>query len=151
MNSVTAHYEAITTIAAPMQDVWTVFTDFAEARWNPMFTLSTRPVVGQGTVVRLKTPLPLPIHIPVTVDEFSDTSLRWHGGVRLGDTLELGYGEHYFQIEPASEGCRFIHGEFFRGPATRLLPLLRPVMKPQYEAMNLALAREVARVRSGAL
>jgi hypothetical protein len=122
--------------------IWQVLTDFSSyGDWNPMLR-NVQTELEPGAPVRFEVlregadSLKLKANI-TTLDE--PLSLVWRGG-----SVAIISGEHYFRLEPLSEGrCRFHHGEHFAGV---ILPLVKGTLKntPElYRAMNEALKRRV--------
>ena len=127
-----------TDIEAPAETVWRIITDFAGYHeWNPMLS-EVRTVLEEGAVVRFKAARPdggqFKLKARITV-KHEDSELVWKGGSDL-----LLSGEHYFRLHKLRDGgCRFEHGELFRGP---LLPWVAPMLRDGarvYQAMNEAL------------
>lgn len=130
--------EAEVHIGAPPAVVWALLTDFAGYdAWNPMLTeMEGEPIPGarlrftvtdaqggrrrMGGVIHEATP---------------ERRLEWRGGSPLTFV-----GHHYFELEPAGEGTRFIHGERYAGLAPLLLkPVLDARAAPLYPALAEAL------------
>ena len=118
--------------------VWRILTDLHDyAEWNPMLS-DVESSLTRGAEVRFKAARPdggsLSLKARVT-SLLPHSELVWKGGQDL-----LLSGEHYFRLhESSTGGCRFEHGECFRG---LLVPLVRPfLMKGRrvYQAMNDAL------------
>lgn len=127
-----------TDIGAPPETVWDVLTDFAAyPEWNPMLT-EVLTVLEEGATVRFKAARPdggqLKLKARITVQN-RGRELVWKGGSDL-----LLSGEHYFRLHSLPDGgCRFEHGEHFRGP---LFPFVAPMLRNAergYQAMNEAL------------
>lgn len=127
-----------TDIDASPATVWNILLAFESyPDWNPMLVqVDTVPEPGapvrftvaqaNGKALRLKAEI-------TRLD--SERELVWKGGSNL-----LLSGEHYFRLQclPGG-GCRFEHGEYFRGA---LLPLVRRLLRDSealYQSMNQAL------------
>ena len=118
--------------------VWTVLMDFAcYPEWNPFIRrISGEQVVGAAIDVDIQ---PIDFDSPMkftptvlAVD--TDREFRWVGQLLMPGVFD---GEHYFIIEPKSDGVVLRHGEKFFG-------LLVPVMGVEnflksFDAMNIAL------------
>ena len=129
-------------IAEEPAAIWQVLTDFSSYEdWNPMLR-NVQTKLKQDAPVRFEVLregarfLKLSARITVLSEA---RELVWRGG-----SAAFVSGEHYFRIEPMSEGhCRLHHGEHFAGV---ILPLLKGPLKnasEQYRAMNDALKRRV--------
>ena len=127
-----------TNIQAPTDTVWNILTDFASYhQWNPMLS-EVRTELEEGATVRFKAARPnggqLKLKARITVVN-KGSELVWKGGSDL-----LLCGEHYFRLHSLPDGgCRFEHGEHFRGP---LFPFVAPMLRDAertYQAMNEAL------------
>lgn len=103
-------------INASAETVWNILTNFeAHPSWNPLvreisglpkegerLRVFIQPQGGKGMVFK-----------PVVLKAEANRELRWLGKLLVPGLFD---GEHYFRIEPVSEGrVRFIHGETFRG------------------------------------
>ena len=124
--------------AAPPEAVWNILTDFdSYHEWNPMLG-EVRTALEEGATVRFKVARPdggqLQLKARITIKN-EGSELVWKGGSDL-----LLSGEHYFRLHRLPDGgCRFEHGELFRGP---LLPFLAFKLRDAdrlYQAMNEAL------------
>ena len=104
-------------IAASASAVWAILTDFASySEWNPFVRLIRGDLKeGAKLEVMLDTPNRNPMTFnPTLVKLTSDRELRWLG--RMWGIPGIFSGEHYFQIEPASDSTvRFVQGEHFSG------------------------------------
>lgn len=136
-------------MAHPAAAVWAVLTDLDSYRhWNPFVTaargearlgarlaITVQHPAGTGQVLRFA---------PVVSRLDPQRAFAWDGSLVSG--LLFG-GEHWFRIEATAEdSCRFHHGEDFRGLAIAVLGRRGvAAMQPGYDAMNRALASEVAR------
>lgn len=132
--------------AAP-EAVWRVLTDFASYdAWNPVLKKARgRAQAGAGLDFVLVIGL-LKAPIAARVVRADGTELRWEGP-RVRALSPLARGSHYFRLTPTGDGrTRLEHGEDFGGPVFALpWKVLGPRVQASYEALNLALAREVAR------
>lgn len=130
--------QVCTNIGASPETVWKILTDFASYhQWNPMLS-EVRTELATGAPVRFVVTLPdngqLNLKACITVkDEGSE--LVWKGGSDL-----LLSGEHYFRLHKLPDGgCRFEHGELFRGPLLPFLAFKLRNVDRVYQAMNEAL------------
>lgn len=133
-------------ISAPPDAVWAVLTEFAAyPEWNPFIVKASGGLAKGG---RLSITVALPSRggqrvgfRPVITVLEPGRMLAWKGGLPLPALFD---GVHYFRLEPAgTNGTLFVHGERFDGLAARLLGRRIMALRPDYEAMNLALARRV--------
>jgi hypothetical protein len=138
MSIFSKHIEVCTKIGAPPDTVWNILTDFdSYHEWNPMLS-EVRTSLEKGATVRFLAARPdggqLKLKARITVKN-EGSELVWKGGSDL-----LLSGEHYFRLHKLPDGgCRFEHGEHFRGS---LLPFLAPKLRDAervYQAMNEAL------------
>ena len=126
-------------IAAKPDHVWGHLTDFsAYPDWNPFvqqiegsldvgkrLKVRIAPPGGKGSTFRPRILIVIP-----------GRQLRWVGSLPVPGLFK---GEHWFRIEPAAGGTRFVQGEKFSG---LLVPLLGGTLnkaKAGFEAMNAAL------------
>ena len=131
-------------IPASPDAVWDVLADRdAYAEWNPF--IGPRPATwswaadrerAQGRRGKESTFEPKLLVVE------PGRELRWIGKVGFGGIFD---GEHAFRIEPAGPGrVRFIQEERFRGVAVPVMRgWLNDKIKPQFDAMNTALATRV--------
>jgi hypothetical protein len=140
-------------IAHPPQQVWDVLTDFGSfPAWNPFVIAVTGELrLGARLAIKVRDPRGtggvIPFRPVVTALE-PGRLLAWTGRLLVPGVFD---GEHYYRLEPMEGGTRFVHGEHFGGVLLGLMGGAQAVaaMQPGYEAMNHALAEEVAR-RAGA-
>lgn len=137
--------DILTTIrirATPLA-VWSVLADTdAYPSWNPMIA-GLKGRLAPGAVIENiegygddRT-----IIWPTILVATPGHELRWRG--RLWNIPGLFVGEHYFLLQPTSDGTRFTQGEHFTGA---LLWLFDPrQLVPPFEAMNAALAARAER------
>lgn len=130
-------------IAADKQRVWSVLANFAGySDWNPFLrSVAATPRIGAPValtvVIGRRT-----LHLDAAMLRYTpEREVRWAGPIsRLRGIVFR--GEHYFIIEEAPSGVRFVHGERFDG---LVIPLMRGWidrnLAPAYEAMNVALKR----------
>jgi hypothetical protein len=132
-------------INASASRLWTVLTDFNRYNeWNP-FIRSIHGKAKRGE--QLKVIIQPPggnemIFRPVILALQPERELRWIGRLILPGIFD---GEHWFQIEPITEGrIRVSHCEIFSG---LLVPLLWSKLEVQtrqgFEMMNQALKKRV--------
>ncbi len=130
-------------IDAAKERVWAVLIDFAAyPDWNPFLrSVSAVPQVGApiGLTVTLGRRT---LHLDSTMLRvIPGREVRWAGPIsRLRGVVFR--GEHYFLIEEAGTGVRFVHGEKFDGLAIPFMHgWIDRNLAPAYEAMNVALKR----------
>ena len=126
-------------INAPPGRVWSLLTDFAGMpAWNPFI----RAISGE-----LKPGARLSVHIappgksgmrfkPTVLAVQPERELRWLGRLLLPRLFD---GEHYFRLEPAGAGVRFVHGERFSGILVGIMGGALSTTSGGFEAMNTAL------------
>ncbi len=130
-------------IAAPPAAVWSVLIDFAAyPDWNPFIRrLQGEARVGARLEVTVQPPGGRAMTFRPTVNVAEPgRELRWLGRALLPGLFD---GEHGLRLEPLASGCRFHHGESFRG---LLVPLFGPMLartERGFIAMNEALKRRV--------
>lgn len=138
------HLETRIHIRATAQQIWTVLMDFERyPQWNP-FIRQLQGFAEPGQTLRVEV-LPVggqPMMFkPKVLVVKKAHELRWLGIFLFKRLFD---GEHYFRLEPVSDGVIFIHGENFRG---LLVPLFRRMLQrrtlPGFEAMNVALRHRV--------
>jgi hypothetical protein len=130
-------------IAAPVERVWRVLTDFASyPDWNPLIVLARGEArAGARVAFRVRAlPSGPPLRFTATLQRCDGHRLEWTGGVPL-----VFRGRHSFRLIDEAGGTRLLHGEEFTGVIARLMGR-RGIdrFRPAYEAMNEALARRVA-------
>lgn len=107
-------------ISAPVERVWHVLTDFTSfPQWSRFIVgIEGRPSSGTRLSVRLDDGSgTMQIHPEVLACEPHE--LRWRGVLAASFLFS---GEHYFRLQPLSDGgMRLTHGEAFGG---LLVPLL---------------------------
>ncbi len=140
------------TIEGTPEEVWTVLSDFAAyGDWNPgMEEVEGQAVVGSRLriVFKLKGDRTMRMRPTVLAAE-PGRELRWIGRLLMPGIFD---GEHRFEIHPdGPDRVRFVQGERFRG---LLVPFLRKMIEVDtlqtFEAVNAALSRRVAELRSRA-
>lgn len=130
-------------IAADKQRVWSVLANFAGySDWNPFLrSVAATPQIGAPValtvVIGRRT-----LHLDAAMLRYTpEREVRWAGPISRVRGIVF-RGEHYFIIEEAPSGVRFVHGERFDG---LVIPLMRGWidrnLAPAYEAMNVALKR----------
>lgn len=141
------HLETRIHLRATVEQVWAVLMDFeCYPQWNPFIRqLEGRVELGQTLSVEVQPVGGKSMKLKPTVLQVeSGREFRW-----LGQFLFKGLfdGEHYFRLEPASDGVVLVHGENFCG---LLVPLLRRTLQqqtlPGFDAMNEALRQRVAQM-----
>ena len=130
-------------IDADRPRVWSVLANFAAyPDWNPFLrSIATSPRVGAPvalTVTLGRRTLDLDAAMLRYTPEHE---VRWAGPLsRLQGVVFR--GEHYFIIEDAPSGVRFVHGERFEGLAIPFMGgWIDRNLAPAYQAMNVALKR----------
>jgi hypothetical protein len=133
-------------IDASPDKVWKVLTDRqAYPEWNPFIISSTGELTKGGIITNVlrDTKGAETKFSPELLAVEPNKELRWIGKVGFGGIFD---GEHAFRLEPLPNGgTRLIQEETFRGvaiPFTR--SMLNTTIKPQFDAMNHALAARVA-------
>ncbi|HEY2386151.1 MAG TPA: SRPBCC domain-containing protein [Candidatus Binatia bacterium] len=130
-------------IDADRQRVWSVLANFAAySDWNPFLrSVATTPQVGApvGLTVALgRRTLSLDAAM---LRYMPEREVRW-AGPRSRLQGMVFRGEHYFIIEDAPSGVRFVHGECFEGLAIPFMGgWIDRNLAPAYQAMNVALKR----------
>ncbi|MGV0959897.1 MAG: SRPBCC family protein [Limnohabitans sp.] len=142
--SFTHHLQTQVHIQATAEQVWSVLMDFERyPQWNPFIRQVVGCAVrGQTLCVEVQPVGGKPMRFKPTVVQVEPASeWRW-----LGKFLFTGLfdGEHFFRLEPVSDGVVLVHGEHFCG---LLVPLFRRMLQqqtlPGFEAMNEALRKQV--------
>jgi hypothetical protein len=124
--------------------VWEVLMDFPQyERWNPFVrSIEGTPEMGQTLIVRIQPSGSGAMKFRSTVLAVEPCrELRWKGKLLISGLFD---GEHYYTLEPRSDGGTvFRHGELFTGA---FVPLFRRFLdgatKRGFIAMNEALKRE---------
>jgi len=117
----------------------------AYARWNPFIrSIEGRAVVGETLKAFIQPPGSGGLRVaPAVLVVEPNRAFRWKGKLLVPGLFD---GEHFFEIEPATGGVLFRHGEIFTG---LLVPLLRRSLngatRQGFIAMNEALKREAER------
>ena len=129
-------------INASPEQVWKVLTDRqAYPDWNPFIVSSTGELTVGGTITNVlrDTKGSETEFTPKLLAVTPNVELRWIGKVPPGALFD---GEHSFRLTALPDGrTRLVQEEKFSGaavPFTR--SLLNKTIKPQFEAMNQALA-----------
>jgi len=130
-------------IAAPVERVWQVLTDYERhPEWNP-FIRSIKGDKHQGgklTVYLGPKDGNAMTFKPDILRYDENKELRWRGKLGVRGIFD---GEHYFVLQDMGNGhTRFIHGERFSG---LLIPLVGKMLlktKLHFERMNVALKAE---------
>jgi len=134
-------------INATAARVWSVLMDFpAYERWNPFVrSIEGSPKVGRVLNVFIQPPGSSGMRFrPTVLAAEPSCEFRWKGKVLIPGLFD---GEHYFTLEPRSQGgITFRQGEVFTG---LLVALFRRSLdgptKQGLVAMNEALKREAER------
>ncbi|MGW6276831.1 SRPBCC family protein [Kribbella sp. NPDC055071] len=133
-------------IDASPEQVWKVLTDRqAYPEWNPFIISSTGDLTKGATITNVlrDTKGAETTFTPELLAVEPNKELRWIGKIAFGGIFD---GEHAFRLEPLPDGrTHLIQEERFRGvaiPFTR--SMLKTTIKPQFEAMNQALAARAA-------
>ena len=129
-------------IDASPEQVWKILADRqAYPEWNPFIVSSTGELKQGGTITNVlrDTKGAETEFTPKLLAVEPNKELRWIGKIPPGGIFD---GEHSFRLEQLPDGrTRLIQEETFRGvaiPFTR--SMLNSTIKPQFEAMNQALA-----------
>lgn len=127
-------------IDASPERVWEALTGSGDwGAWNPFVT---RVVGDFREGARLENTLVLEGSKPMTVKPKvlraeAGRELRWLGRLFIPGLFD---GEHYFQLEPAGAGTRFVHGEIFRGLLIGVLDFAKT--EAGFRALNEGLKRK---------
>jgi hypothetical protein len=133
-------------IDATPEQVWQVLADReAYPEWNPFLVSSTGELkVGARITNVLKdTNGKETTFSPELLAVEPGKELRWIGKIGFGGIFD---GEHSFRIEPLDGGrSKLIQEERFNGVAVPFtVGMLNDTIKPQFQAMNQALAERAA-------
>ncbi|MEV8371928.1 SRPBCC domain-containing protein [Kribbella sp. NPDC056861] len=131
--------------ASPDQ-VWKVLADRAAyPEWNPFIVSSTGELKTGAVITNVlrDTNGKLTTFTPELLAVEPGKELRWIGRISPGLVFD---GEHSFRIEALAGGrSRLIQEERFNGVAVPFtVSMLNETIKPQFEAMNRALAERAA-------
>lgn len=144
---------AITTtvdIAASPEEVWAVLTDVERySDWNP-FIIQASGTIAEGGRLRLRMrpgatdDARVQRFQPTVTDVAPGRVLQWRGSLGVRGIFD---GHHRFEVSRAADGgTHLLHAETFTGLLARpLLALIGRATRDGFEAMNAALADEVAR------
>lgn len=126
--------------------VWAVLSDFERyGEWNP-FVRSLHGDTSVGGEIEISLELPGGRGMrfqPEVLANNKGREFRWIGRTRAVG-IKLVDGEHYFLVEPADNGVRFVHGERFSGLlASPMMWLIRGQTRQGFELMNAALKARV--------
>lgn len=129
-------------IDASPEQVWKVLTDRQSyPDWNPFITSSTGDLKVGGTIVNVlrDTKGSETRFDPTLLAVVPNQELRWIGKVPPGAFFD---GEHSFRLTPLAGGrTRLVQEEKFTGAAVPFTQSwLKSSIKPQFDAMNRALA-----------
>lgn len=128
-------------ITASRYEVWNVLTGLENySKWNPFIVSAAgKPEKGTQLQISIRPPGAGTMKIaPRVTDSKPGETFRWIGNLFLPGLFD---GEHYFILEPVSEGkTKLIHGEKFSGILLPLLwKLLKDKTKKGFHEMNEAL------------
>lgn len=134
-------------VDATPAEVWDVLADRAAyPEWNPFIVSSTGELKTGATITNVlkDTNGEETEFTPELLAVEPGKELRWIGKIPPGGIFD---GEHSFRIEPLEGGrSRLIQEEKFNGIAVPFtVSMLNTTIKPQFEAMNRALAARAAR------
>ena len=134
-------------IAAPIERVWSLLTDFPSyPRWNPQVrSVEGNLAVGQSLRIFVEPPGARGVRLrPTLLAVRPNRELRWKWRLL---TAGLCAGEHYFKLEPKpTGGLTFHHGEIFSGLLVPLLGRqLNGVIEQGFVAANQAVKRQAER------
>jgi hypothetical protein len=134
-------------IDASPDQVWKVLTDRATyPDWNPFIISSTGDLTVGTTITNVlrDTNGKDTEFTPELLAVEAGRELRWIGRIGFGGVFD---GEHAFRIEVLPNGrSKLIQEETFRGVAVPFtVGMLRDTIKPQFHAMNKAIAERAGR------
>jgi hypothetical protein len=134
-------------IDATPEQVWEVLADRqAYPEWNPFIISSTGELTAGNTITNVlrDTDGKETTFSPELLAVVPHQELRWIGKIAFGGVFD---GEHAFRLEPLPGGrTRLIQEETFRGVAVPFThSMLTKTIKPQFIAMNQALATRATR------
>jgi hypothetical protein len=129
-------------VDATPDEVWKVLADRAAyPEWNPFIISSTGELTTGATITNVLKDAngKETTFTPELLAVDPGKELRWIGKIGFGGIFD---GEHSFRIEPIDGGrSRLIQEERFNGIAVPFtVSMLNETIKPQFEAMNRALA-----------
>jgi hypothetical protein len=128
-------------IDASPEQVWRSFTANDQwAAWNPFITRSLGALVVGQTVtntMEMKGQKPMTFK-PVVLKADEARELRWLGRLFIPGLFD---GEHYFKLEAAGTGTRFVQGEIFRGILIGMVNM--DDVRAGFMALNEALKKRV--------
>lgn len=133
-------------VDATPDEVWGVLADRAAyPDWNPFIISSTGELKTGATITNVlkDTKGDETTFTPELLTVDPGKELRWIGKIPPGGIFN---GEHSFRIEPLPGGrSKLIQEERFNGVAVPFtVSMLNDTIKPQFEAMNRALAARAA-------
>lgn len=128
-------------IAAPIERVWSLLSDFAAyPSWNPfVISIEGALALGSGLVVKMRPPGGSAMTFKPTVTKLdAGSGFAWRGSLPIPGLFG---GEHRFELSAVAPGkVRLVHAEQFSGV---LVPLLKGSLngatRKGFEAMNQAL------------
>jgi len=130
-------------IATDAERVWSVLANFAAySDWNPFLRTVAASLQVGAPVAMTVTIGRRTLNADATILRIAPRrEIRWAGPIARWKGVVF-RGEHYFMIEDAASGVRFVHGERFEGVAVPLMQgWIDRNLAPAYEAMNVALKR----------
>lgn len=132
-----------TEIAAPVERVWELLTDFASySSWNPFIVQARgRARPGGDLEIWVLAPGPKPTHLKCRLIAYWELSeLRWVSTIGSAALLQLEHGHELRQLGP--NRTLYVHWETFRGA---LVPMARKRIEAAevgHRRMNAALKEE---------